>query len=192
VNSEAFLRSLRVGLAGLPPQEVEEIIADYTGHFAEARASGRGEAEVVGALGDPARLARELRAETGLRRFETHRSLGNLLAAMLALAGLAAVDIFFLAPLLLVAAAIALAIGIALAALGIVGVRMVLGVLLFAHGWLMVGAAARLLVGVGLIAFLIGGGSLLLLGVSAAVAMLGRYVRLHYRLLEPGNHDPKD
>jgi uncharacterized membrane protein len=190
VNSEAFLRSLRTGLAGLPPQDIEEILADYTAHFAEARASGRSEAEVVGALGDPAWLARELRAETGLRRFETHRSLGNLLAAMLALAGLAALDIFFLMPLLLVAGAIVLGIGVGLFALGIVGAHMVLGVLFFAHGG--VGAVARLLVGIGLIACLIGGGSLLLLGLGAGVGMLGHYMRLHYRLLEPGSQNPKD
>jgi len=192
VNSEAFLRSLRAGLAGLPPHDVEEILADYSAHFAEARASCRSEAEVVGALGDPARLARELRAETGLRRFETHRSPGNLLAAMLALAGLAAVDIFFLLPLLLVAGFIVLGIGIGLLALGIVGARMVFGVLFFAHGGLMVGVVVRLLVGIGLIACLVGGGSLLLLGLGAGVAMLGHYVRLHYRLLEPGSHNPKD
>jgi uncharacterized membrane protein len=192
VNSEAFLRSLRTALAGLPPQDIEEILADYTAHLAEARASGRSEAEVVGALGDPARLARELRAETGLRRFETHRSLGNLLAAMLALAGLAALDILFLMPLLLVVGAIVLGIGVGLVALGIVGAHMVLSVLFFAHGGLMVGAVARLLVGIGLIACLIGGGSLLLLGLGAGVGMLGHYVRLHYRLLEPGSQNPKD
>ena len=82
MNSEAFLRTLRAGLAGLSKQEIEEIIADYEAHFAEARASGRSEAEVVDALGDPARLARELRAETGLRRFESHRSFANLITAM--------------------------------------------------------------------------------------------------------------
>ena len=50
----------------------------------------------------------------------------------------------------------------------------------------------RLLVGVGLMGCLVGGGSLLLLGLSAGVAMLGRYVRLHYRLLEPDDHNPRD
>jgi uncharacterized membrane protein len=186
VNSETFLTALRGGLAGLPPEDVEDIIADYAAHFVEARATGRAEGEVAAALGDPARLARELRAETGLRRFETHRSLGNLLGAMLALAGLAAVDIFFLLPLLLGGAVIALVVGVGLLVAGIVGIRIVFGVLFLAHGGAMVGVVARLLIGVGLIACLIGGGSALLLGLAAEVSMLGRYVRLHYRLLEPG------
>jgi uncharacterized membrane protein len=47
VNSEAFLRTLRAGLAGLSKQEADEIIAGYEAHFAEARASGRSEAEVA-------------------------------------------------------------------------------------------------------------------------------------------------
>ncbi len=185
MNSEAFLRTLRAGLSGLPPQEVEEIIADYAAHFAEARASGRSEADVADGLGDPARLARELRAETGLRRFEAHHSVSNLAAAMLALAGLAAVDILFLMPLLLVVVAVALGIGIGLAAVGMVGAHMIFAAVFFAHGPT-IGVVVRVLVGTGLLACLVGGGVLLLLGLGAGVKMLGQYVRLHYRLLQPG------
>jgi uncharacterized membrane protein len=184
VNSEAFLRTLRAGLAGLSREEADEIIADYEAHFAEARASGRSEAEVAEALGDPARLARELRAETGLRRYEAHRSVANLVTAMLALAGLAAVDIFFLMPLLLIVAAIALGLGIGLVALGAVGAHMIFTVVFLAHGGSFVGGVVRLAVGVGLIACLVVGGSLLLMGLGAGVRMLGRYMRMHYRLLK--------
>jgi uncharacterized membrane protein len=192
VNSEAFLRTLRAGLAGLSKQEVDEIIADYEAHFAEARASGRSEAEVSEALGDPARLARELRAETGLRRFEAHRSFANLVTAMLALAGLAAVDIFFLMPLLLILAAVALGIGVGLVALGAVGAHMIFTVVFFGHGGSFVGGVIRFVVGIGLIACLVVGGSLLLMGLGAGVRMLGRYMRLHYHLLEPDEDRTRD
>lgn len=185
MNSEAFLRTLRAGLAGLSREEVDEIIADYDAHFAEARASGRSEAEVAEALGDPARLARELRAETGLRRYEAHRSIANLITAMLALAGLAAVDIFFLMPLLLIVVAVALGIGIGLVALGAVGAHMIFTVVFVAHGGSFVGGVVRFVVGMGLIACLVIGGSLLLMGLGAGVRMLGRYMRMHYHLLEP-------
>ncbi|HTZ78986.1 MAG TPA: DUF1700 domain-containing protein, partial [Stellaceae bacterium] len=93
MNREMFLRLLRQGLDGLPPGEIDEILADYAAYFDEARASGRSEENVSAALGDPRRLARELRAESGLRRWESHRSFGNFVAALLALAGLAAVDL---------------------------------------------------------------------------------------------------
>ena len=77
MNRADFLAILGDGLAGLPAAEIDEILADYTAHFEEARASGRTEHEVASALGDPRRLARELRAETGLRRWENHHSFRN-------------------------------------------------------------------------------------------------------------------
>ena len=75
MNRVAFLTILNDGLAGLPAREIDDILADYMSYFDEAEASGRSEEEVAAALGDPRRLARELRAETGLRHWENHRSL---------------------------------------------------------------------------------------------------------------------
>ncbi len=67
MNRDQFLSELRRALRGLNPQEVDDIVADYRSHFAEAQAAGRPEQEVASALGDPKRLAKELRAESGLR-----------------------------------------------------------------------------------------------------------------------------
>jgi hypothetical protein len=58
-----FLAKLTEGLAGLPQPEIAEIVSDYEFHFAEATAAGQSENDVVASLGDPARLARELRGE---------------------------------------------------------------------------------------------------------------------------------
>ncbi len=55
-----FMAKLREGLAALPQPEIEEIASDYEFHFAEAAATGKSEDDTVAALGDPARLAREL------------------------------------------------------------------------------------------------------------------------------------
>ena len=74
MTRDAFMARLREGLRGLPQQTASEILADYETHFADGEAAGRSEAEVAEALGDPARLARELRAEIGLQRWETQRS----------------------------------------------------------------------------------------------------------------------
>jgi len=43
MNRIAFLRMLRAGLAGLPAQEIDDIVADYTAYFDEAHATGRSE-----------------------------------------------------------------------------------------------------------------------------------------------------
>src|SRR6202012_5031014 len=62
-----FLDVLRRRLAGLPPDEIDELVGDYAMHFADGMAAGRSEAQIAEALGDPVRLARELRAGGGLR-----------------------------------------------------------------------------------------------------------------------------
>src|SRR4030088_689156 len=122
MNRMAFLHSLGEGLAGLPDREIDDILADYSAYFEEARASGRSEEDVATALGDPRRLARELRAEAGLRRWENHRSLGNSGTALLALGGLAAVDVLFLLPLLFAVTLVVLVTGLVTFVLGIIGI----------------------------------------------------------------------
>ena len=74
MTRQAFMARLREGLRGLPPQTVTDIVADYEAHFVDGEAAGRTEAEVAAALGDPDRLARELRAEATLARWREERS----------------------------------------------------------------------------------------------------------------------
>src|SRR3979411_133733 len=126
MNRMAFLHILGDGLAGLPDREIDDILADYAAYFDEADASGRSEEAVTNSLGDPRRLARELRAESGLRRWENHRSLGNSATVLLALGGLAAVDILFLLPLLFAVTLTVLVIGLVIFVLGIVGIGFLL------------------------------------------------------------------
>ncbi len=178
MTRDTFLRALRAGLAGLPTSEIDDIMADYTAYFDEASASGRREEDVAAALGDPKRLARELRAETGLRRWENQRSLGNFVAAVLALGGLATVDLFVLLPLLFALTLATMVIGIVIVALCVAGLATLLSALLSP-------SLAGILTGVGLVAGSVGGGALLLLALTGAVRLLGHYARLHYRLLKP-------
>ncbi len=64
-----FISALKEGLADLPQSQIDEIASDYEFHFAEATAAGQSEDDVVARLGDPARLARELRGNLGNRDF---------------------------------------------------------------------------------------------------------------------------
>ena len=77
-----FLDRLRAGLRGVSKTASEDIMADYEGHFAEGLAAGRSEAEVAAALGDPGRLARELRAGAGVQPWEEKRSPSSALSAL--------------------------------------------------------------------------------------------------------------
>jgi uncharacterized membrane protein len=188
MNRDAFLHALGDGLAGLPADEIDDIIEDYIAYFDEAHASGRSEEDVAVALGDPRRLARELRAEAGLRRWENHRSLGNSGAALLALGGLAAVDIVLLLPLLLAVMVAMFVIGLVTFVLGIVGIGLLLSLFKIAQFASIGAMVLRALAGIGLLAGSMGCVALLLLALNGAVKMLGRYARLHYRLLKPEQH----
>jgi len=185
MNRVTFVRILRDGLAGLPADDINEILADYAAYFDEAHASGQSEDDVAAALGDPRRLARELRAESGLRRWEDHHSLRNSTAALLALGGLAAVDLFFLLPLLFLVMLAMLVIGLVVFVFGIVGLGLVLSLVKIGHFASIGAMAVRALSGIGLISASVGCGAVLLLVLNGAVKMLGHYARLHYRLLKP-------
>lgn len=63
-----FMAKLKEGLSGLPQSEMDEIASDYEHHFVEAAATGQSEDDIVARLGDPARLARELRGDREQRR----------------------------------------------------------------------------------------------------------------------------
>ena len=101
MSRQMFMNRLRAGLSGLPPRTIDEISADYESHFADGAAAGRSELEVAQALGDPDRLARELRAEAGLKRWEAERNPSAAASAVFAVLGLGAIDVLILLPILL-------------------------------------------------------------------------------------------
>ena len=184
MNRAHFMAQLRDGLAGLHHTDINDIVADYESHFADGAADGRTQEEVAAALGDPVRLARELRAEIGFRRWEENRSAGNFMGVVLALLGLATIDFIILLPLLCALAAIFF--GLSVACLGcIVGGAFLLFNLLW--GGVMGNAAMQLLVAFSLISGAIGGGALLLLLMDIIAKLLIRYARLHFRLFDTAN-----
>ena len=113
-----FMTRLRRGLEGLAPDYIQDVMSDYESHFTDGLAQGRTEHEISHALGDPGRLARELKAEAGFRRWENDRTPGNMAGAVLALVGLAAVDVMFLLPFLF--ALFGLFVGFGAASVGLV------------------------------------------------------------------------
>jgi uncharacterized membrane protein len=178
-----FLETLRRRLAGLPPDEIDELVGDYAQHFADGMAAGRSEAGIAAALGDPMRLGRELRAEAGFRRWESEPSAGNFFAVLFGFLALVAVDFVFLLPVLgglalFVLVSSLLAIGLCIAGL-------VLMTQMF-HLWHGFGLnyLTRIFTGIGLLGFGVGGGALLLLLIDYLVRLLSRFARLHYTLLQ--------
>jgi uncharacterized membrane protein len=186
MNRVTFMMQLRRGLAGLPQNEIEDICADYENHFADGVAHGRSEDTVAEALGDPTRLARELRAEVGFKRWEQNRNASNFLGVVLALLGLATIDIVFLFPILCAMAAIFFGLAVAFLALTVAGVFLLFNMLPgFDHA--ISNGALQAVVGTGILGAGVGGGALLILILDWAARVLVRYARLHYRLLNSAN-----
>ena len=182
MNREAFMAKLREGLRGLPQAALDEYVADYEAHFVEGVADGRTEEEVAQALGDPTRLARELRAEAGLRRWEQERTPNAAAGAVFAVLGLVTLDILILLPVLL-------AVGGTLFGLfmGSIGV-FIGGGAVFIAGLFGAGsgpAVATVLAGLGMMSAATATAALITLVVIGLVNLLVRYGRLHYRLLQP-------
>jgi uncharacterized membrane protein len=174
-----FLDTLRRRLAGLPQAEIDELLGDYSRHFDEGLADGRSEVEIAKALGDPIRLARELRAEMGFRRWEEARTPTNFLALLFAFLALIAVDFVVLLPVLVGLALLAFIAGIVLLGLCIAGIAVMLRWdSLFTGQFL-----TRILGGAGLLGLGIGGSALLVLMIDHVVRLLGKFARLHYALL---------
>lgn len=177
-----FLSRLKRGLVGLPTAAAAEIAADYEAHFEDGAQAGRSEAEVAAALGDPDRLARELRAESTAQRWSQERNPSAAAAAVFAVLGLGAIDILILLPLLM--GVLGALFGIFIAVIGVFiggGIIFVVGPFAAFPG----GAAAAVLGGLGLMAGATAAGALTTLVTVWLVNGLIWFARLHYRLLKP-------
>jgi len=174
-----FITRLRQGLKGLSPDQIDEIVMDYEAHFSDAIAAGRSEIDVAASLGDAMQLGNELAAEAKLRRWEERRNPRTFVQASLGLVGLQAFNIFILLPVILALGVCALITAYVLYIVGSTGLHL-LGGLLSGNGNVLVPT----LVGLGLIAGVVGIGSLLALLLGSGLGMLGRYVRVNYRLIK--------
>ncbi|HVW74507.1 MAG TPA: DUF1700 domain-containing protein [Rhizomicrobium sp.] len=177
-----FMAQLRAGLSGLHSADVDEILADYETHFADGAAHGRSEDEVSAALGDPARLAREMRAEVGFRRWENDRSAGNLVGVVLALLGLATLDLMFLLPALFVMFFVF--VGLACACVGVIIGGSFLLISTLVGNYHEMSPVMQGFLGLGLVSGGVGGGALLILVTNWVARTLIRYARLHFRLFD--------
>jgi uncharacterized membrane protein len=180
-----FIRRLKAGLKGMPQDDIDEIVGDYEAHFEAGTAEGRSEEEVAAALGNPARLARELRFEAGFRNWESDRSPSSAWAAILAFMGLATIDILILLPIVLPVIGVIFGLFVATLAMFIAG-----GFILiagpfsgFPGGWLV-----AVLAGLGTMSASVAAGALLTLVGIWLVNALMWFGRLHYRVIEPAIH----
>jgi uncharacterized membrane protein len=139
MNRTEFLEALRKNLGHLPAAEAEEIIRDQDEYIRDAVASGRAEEEVIRGLGEPTSFAGSLSAEAKIERAEQATTIRqqskSAFSAALALIVLAPLNlIFVLGPFVGVCGIIiggwALAGGILIASVAVLGAFIVKGLFL--------------------------------------------------------------
>lgn len=182
MTRDEFLNRLKKALAGMPPAMAADVVSDYEAHFDAARDEGRSEAEVAEALGDPGRLARELKLEAGIKRWEEVRSPSSAWTAVIAFLGLGAIDIMVLIPVLLPLLGVIFGLYVAMLALFIAG-----GAVLIAGPFsgFPGGVIAAALAGLGMMAMAVAFAALLTIGTIWLVNAMMWFGRLHYRVIEP-------
>ncbi|WP_159979915.1 MULTISPECIES: DUF1700 domain-containing protein [unclassified Novosphingobium] len=180
-----FIKRLKAGLKGVPQDVVDEIVADYEEHFEAGLAEGRSEEEVASALGNPSRLARELRFEAGMRNWKTERTPSSAWSAILAFMGLATIDILILLPIVLPMLGVMFGLFVAVVACFIGG-----GFMLIAGPFsgFPGGALVAILAGLGTMSASVAAAALLTLVSIWIVNALMWFGRLHYRVIEPAIH----
>jgi uncharacterized membrane protein len=177
-----FIRRLRQGLGGMPAADQDDVIADYEAHFEAGAAEGRSELEIAEALGNPGRLARELRLEAGIRQWRQDRSPSAAWAAVIAFMGLATIDILILLPIFL--SIIGVFVALYAACIGVFiagGAIMIVGPFAGFPG----GGFVAFLMGLGVMGLSIAAGSLLTVVTIGFINATVWFGRLHYRVIQP-------
>jgi len=102
MNRKEFMKKLDNALTGIPKAEKKEAMRDYEEHFNIGLEKGRTEEEIAKSLGDPASIAKSIKAEYSITRAKREPSIKNIFRATIAVAGLGIFNlIFVLIPLII-------------------------------------------------------------------------------------------
>ena len=102
MNKKEFMEKLDKALAGIPKDEKKEVMRDYEDHFSIGLEKGRTEEGIAKSLGDPASLAKTIKAEYSITRAKREPSIQNIFRAIITVTGLGLFNlIFVLVPLII-------------------------------------------------------------------------------------------
>ncbi len=131
MNQQEYIRNLKQTLAGMPYEQVQNIVSEYEQRFTEGLAAGRSEDEIAKELDDPKKIAAKMKTQATVNAFNEKKTVANFGRMFVSFIGLAFFNFFMLIPasiymaFLMSAYAVAFAFfvgGSALTASGIAGV----------------------------------------------------------------------
>lgn len=102
MNKKEFMEILDNALTGILKAEKKEAMRDYEEHFNIGFEKGRTEEEIAKSLGEPASIAKSIKAEYSITRAKREPGIKNIFRATIAVAGLGLFNlIFVLVPLII-------------------------------------------------------------------------------------------
>ncbi|UBH15681.1 HAAS signaling domain-containing protein [Macrococcus armenti] len=96
MNRNEFLNTLYNNLSSLNENEKQSILFEYETHFEDGLLDGKSEQLIASELGDPKRIAKELKSTYIVDRAEQNPSTSNVMNAVMATIGLGILNIFFM------------------------------------------------------------------------------------------------
>lgn len=99
MTKEKFLENLEKSLRGIPKEEIRDIVSDFEEYFEVGAERGRTKDEIVKSLGSPKALAKQIKAESYIKKAEEAASAANIARAVFTTIGLSFFNIIFILPI---------------------------------------------------------------------------------------------
>jgi len=117
-----FLENLEKNLKGLPKEEIKDILDDFREYFDVGSERGRTEDEIIISFGSPKIIAKQIKAESYIKKAEENTSAANITRAVFTTIGLSFFNIIFILPVFAVIFSMLAALFAAAISIGAAGV----------------------------------------------------------------------
>ncbi len=155
MKKQIYLKTLRKELAGLPKEEIDDIIEDYKEHFETGLKKRRKEESIAKGLGKPKQVAKQLKAEYHVKIAQETKKIKHVGKAIFATVSLGLFNLIIVLGPLIGLFAVIISLYAVVLSLGVSGVAsFVAGVLLIIAGSATFGLGV-FFAGIALIAFTI-------------------------------------
>jgi len=117
-----FLENLEKNLRGIPKEEINDILEDFREYFDIGAERGRPEDEIILSFGNPKIIAKQIKAESYIKKAEANTSAANITRAVFTTVGLSFFNIIFMLPVFAVIFSILAALFAAAVSIGAAGI----------------------------------------------------------------------
>lgn len=102
MNKKQFLEKLEKKLKGLAKEEIADILMDFNEYFDIGAERGRTTEELIASLGNPANLAKQIKAESYIKKAEEAANAANIARAVFTTIGLSFFNLVFILPVFII------------------------------------------------------------------------------------------